>query len=212
MQNSQSFFFHWAIWARSTHNNNPTNMPGVNSKMATKPDPINDEETAETVNVIDRLNEENAACQQERDAALAEVASLKSQYEPPDGVLLTKVLRLECDYETSLMRVTVRTGGSLLLELVPRRGRARNWMFDGGNTSQEFEEYGHYEIYLQGDGNGEHECLVSFSKPATVEITVITEHDGWYGAGPDKTTITEVGDSPAVTLALGKRKREDEQQ
>jgi hypothetical protein len=47
---------------------------------------------------------------------------------------------------------------------------------------------------------------------ALLEITVITEHDGWYGAGPDKTTITEVGDSPAVTLALGKRKREDEQQ
>ena len=57
----EKFFFHWAIWARSTHNNNLTNMPGVNSKMATKPDPINDEETAETVNVIDRLNEENAA-------------------------------------------------------------------------------------------------------------------------------------------------------
>jgi hypothetical protein len=53
---------------------------------------------------------------------------------------------------------------------------------------------------------------VSFSKPATVEITVITEHNGWYMAGPDKTTITEVGDSPAVTLALGKRSREDEQQ
>jgi hypothetical protein len=77
---------------------------------------------------------------------------------------------------------------------------------------EDIEEYGHYEIYLQGDGNGEHECLVSFSKPATVEITVITEHDGWYGAGPDKTTITEVGVSPAVTLSLGKRKREDEQQ
>ena len=84
-------------------------MPGVNSKMATKPDPINDEETAETVNVIDRLNEENAACQQERDAALAEAASLKNQYEPPDGVLLAKVLRLVDSHETSLMRVTVRT-------------------------------------------------------------------------------------------------------
>ena len=35
-------------------------MPGVNSKMATEPDPINDEETAQVVNVIDRLNEENA--------------------------------------------------------------------------------------------------------------------------------------------------------
>ena len=48
-------------------------MPSVNSKMATESDPINDEETAQTVNVIDRLNKENAATEQERDAALSEL-------------------------------------------------------------------------------------------------------------------------------------------
>jgi hypothetical protein len=56
-------------------------MPSVNSKMATESDPINDEETAQTVNVIDRLNKENAACQQERDAALSELAVVKDQLE-----------------------------------------------------------------------------------------------------------------------------------
>jgi hypothetical protein len=50
---------------------NRANIPNVNSKMATEPNHINDEETAHTVSVIDLLNKENDATEQQRDAACA---------------------------------------------------------------------------------------------------------------------------------------------
>ena len=83
---SREFFFPAAILGTDTPQHNPANMPNVNSKMTTEPDHINDEETAHTVNVIDRLNEENTATEQQRDAALAEVAGLNAEkycFQPP---------------------------------------------------------------------------------------------------------------------------------
>lgn len=68
------------------------------------------------------------------------------------------------------------------------------------DNEQTFEDYGTYEVHL--GGSADHDCLVTFNKPATVEITVVTDHDGQYGAGPDEMTIEEVGGSSAMTLTI----------
>ena len=47
-------------------------------------------------------------------------------------ILLSKMVKLTDDYEYTFMRVTVRTGGHLLLELVPRarnNGSLPDWKF-----------------------------------------------------------------------------------
>jgi len=71
---------------------------------------VADAETEHTISVIDNLNAENAATEQQRDAAVAEVASLKRKYEPDDGVVIDKLLRLSDRDGTNYMRVTVHTG------------------------------------------------------------------------------------------------------
>ena len=70
----------------------------------------------ETEGYAEAMNEAIASAtraESERDA-------LKRKYEPDTGILLCKMLRLVGNESTSYMRVTVRTGGYLLLELVPR--------------------------------------------------------------------------------------------
>jgi len=176
--------------------------------MATEPNHINDEETAHTVSVIDLLNKEN-------DAALAEVARLKNKYEPDDGIIIDKLLKLTDDHACRYMRVLVRMGEYLLLELVVdvrNNGNVPNWEFrppiEGKRDNmQDFGSYGVYEVYI-GDGAFGHTCLVHFDKTG-VGITAIHE-PVMQGDGP--LTIEEVTQAPTVTLALGKRKREDEQQ
>ena len=159
----------------------------------------------ETEGYAEAMNEAIASAtraESERDA-------LKRKYEPDTGVLFSKMLRLVGTDSTSYMRVTVRTGGYLLLELVPRvrnNGNLPNWTFSPviqgtrGNM-QDFSDYGTYEVNVGDDGDC-HDLLVTFSEPATVELTVVTEHDGAFNAGPDTMTIEEVTTRPAVTLGL----------
>ena len=169
---------------------------------------VADVETERTINTIDKLNEENAL-------ALAEVARLKRKYEPDDGIIIDKLLKLTDDHACRYMRVLVRTGEYLLLELVPdvrNNGNVPNWEFrppiEGKRDNmQDFGSYGVYEVYI-GDGAFGHTCLVHFDKTG-VGITAIHE-PVMQGDGP--LTIEEVTQAPTVTLALGKRKREDEQQ
>jgi hypothetical protein len=60
-------------------------------------------------------------------------------------------------------------------------------------------------------GSGEHNWLVTFTEPATVEITVVTDHNGYDDTVLDKPsmTIEEVTQAPTVTLTAGKRARTD---
>ena len=147
---------------------------------------LGDAETEQTINVIDNLNAENAAIEQQRDAAVAEVASLKRKYEPDDGVLIDKILLLSDGhgiefmedhpgYGRQFMRVLVRTGENLLLQIVRNErddGHMLNWEFrppvDGtrGNM-QGFSSYmyGVYEIYISYGTFG-HDCLVHITRPA----------------------------------------------
>jgi hypothetical protein len=170
-----------------------------------------DEHTQEYADVMDEAIDSAARAEVERDAAKAEVARLKRQYEPDSGILLSKMLRLEDDNSTSFMRVTVHTGGYLLLELVPRARHLPHypsWQFypslEGKRDNmQDFADYGAYDIAI-GDGSC-HDLLVNFSKPATVDITVVTTHDGNYDEGPDEMTIKDITTPPAVTLAMTDR-------
>ena len=175
---------------------------------------VADVETEQTINTIDKLNEENAATEQQRDLALAEVVGLKNKYEPDDGIIIDKLLKLTDDHSTSYMRVMVRSSEYLLLELVPRvrnNGNLPDMTFcppiEGKRDNmQDFGSYGVYEVYI-GDGAFGHTCLVHFDKTG-VGITAIHE-PVMQGDGP--LSIEEV-QAPTVTLAVGKRKREDEQQ
>ena len=175
---------------------------------------VADVETEQTINTIDKLNEENAATEQQRDLALAEVARLKRKYEPDDGIIIDKLLKLTDDHACRYMRVLVHTGEYLLLELVVdvrNNGNVSNWEFrppiEGKRDNmQDFGSYGVYEVYI-GDGAFGHTCLVHFDKTG-VGITAIHE-PVMQGDGP--LTIQEVTQAPTVTLALasGKRKRDD---
>jgi hypothetical protein len=185
--------------------------------MSTQPQ-IADPETEQTVNVIDRLNEENAATEQQRDAAAAEVARLKRTYEPDDGIIIDKLLKLTDFHEESFMRVTVRTGGCLSFELAkparPLLYHTPAWSFrptlEGKcRHKHDFSGYGMHTLHL--GGSGEHNWLVTFTEPATVEITVVTDHNGYDDTVLDKPsmTIEEVTQAPTVTLTAGKRARTD---
>jgi hypothetical protein len=167
---------------------------------------VADVETEQTINTIDKLNKEN-------DAALAEVARLKRKYEPDDGIIIDKLLKLTDDHACRYMRVLVRTGEYLLLELVPdvrNNGNVPNWEFrppvDGKHGHmQDFGSYGVYEVYIGGGAFG-HTCLVNFDKPG-VSITAIHEP---MVQGDAPLSIEEVTQAPTVTLAAGKRARTDQ--
>ena len=66
---------------------------------------------------------------------------------------------------------------------------------------QDFSEYGTYEIHIGNDHGDQHDLLVAFGKPATVDITVVTTHDGAYGSGEDEMIIEEVTTPAAVAPA-----------
>ena len=44
---------------------------------------------------------------------------------------------------------------------------------------QDFSDYGTYEVHI-GDGGDSHDLLVTFLEPATVELTVVTDHNGTF--------------------------------
>jgi hypothetical protein len=162
--------------------------------------------TPEYAEAMNEAIDATSRAESERDEAKAKASSLKRKYEPDTGILLSKMLRLSDDVSGSFMRVTVRTGGYLLLELIPRvrnNGNLPNWGFQPSiegkhDHMQDFGDYGTYEIHI-GDGCGlGHDCLVHFRKPATVEITDVTEP----GLPPDELFIEELTKTPEVTLAM----------
>ena len=95
----------------------------------------------------------------------------------------------------------------LVLDLVPHirnNGYLPNWTFEPAvegkrDKKETFDDYGTYEVHI-GDGSNSHDLLVTFSKPATVDVTVVTEHNGSFMGGPDTMTIEEFTQPTAVTL------------
>ena len=184
--------------------------PGVHTREGVIGDRM---ATAE--DIVELQNAELSAAQRRAAKAEAEVATLKRKYEPDTGILSCKMLRLSDDDGTvlgkSFMRVTVRTGGYLLLELVPRarhRPHYPNWQFypslEGRRDNvHDFGDYGTYEVSIGSEYGQSHDLLVTFSRPATVDITVVTDHDGNYGTGPDDMSIEELTTPAAVTLTIG---------
>ena len=173
---------------------------------------VADAETEQTINVIDNLNAENAATEQQRDAALAEVACLKRKYEPDDGIIIDKLLKLTDDHNTSYMRVEVSGAGEewpngtpmhrLALKLVPRaRTNVPKYEFlpsvKGMRSYEErFSCFGTYETYIR-HGTFVHTCLVHFDCSG-VSITAV--HEPVMGEGP--LTIEELTQPATVTLLL----------
>ena len=83
-----------------------------------------------------------------------------------------------------------------------------NWQFypslEGRRDNvQDFGDYGTYEVSIGSDNGPSRDLLVTFSGPATVDITVVTDHDGNYGTGPDEMSIEELTTPAAVTLTIG---------
>ena len=177
---------------------------------------VADAENEQTVSVIDNLNAENAATEQQRDAAVAEVARMKRKHEPEDGIIIDKVLKLSDDHGTTYMRVEVSGAGEewpngtpkhrLALKLV-RESRINGNKFlpsvEGMRSNEErFAGYGMYQVYI-GDGTFGHTCLVNFDHSG-VDITAIHE-PVVQGDGP--LTIEEFTQPSTVTLTAGKRAR-----
>ena len=162
---------------------------------------VSDQETEQTINVIDNLNAENLATEKERDAAVAEVASLKRKYEPVSGILMKKMLRLNSDHGTTFMSVLVYSGEYLQLELVPRvpnNGYIPNFTFrphiEGTKDNMEdFGSFGNYEIYI-GNGDVGYICLVHFDKTCVS----ITNHHGT----DEPLIIDDVTCEPTVTMIV----------
>ena len=77
------------------------------------------EQTEQYARAMDEAIASAARAEGERDVLQTEVASLKRKYEPDTGILIDKLLKLTDDHSASFMRVLVRTGEYLLLELVP---------------------------------------------------------------------------------------------
>ena len=178
--------------------------------MVTEQD-VADEQTAGYAAAMNEAIASATRAESERDDANAEVARLKRKFEPDTGILLSKMLRLTDDYDTVFMRVTVRTEGYMLLELVPRARHLTHmpsWKFypslEGRRDNmQDFNDYGTYEVHIGEDHRGaSHDLLVTFNEPATVDFTVVTEHNGYYMVGDDEMTIEEITTPAAVSVTI----------
>ena len=110
--------------------------------------------------------------------AEAEVRGLKRKYEPDDGVIMDKILQLTDDHTRFHMRVLVRAGEYLLLEILQNIRRNDPSMHfrptvQGKRDSMQDFGYGVHEVYI-GDGTYGHACLVRFDETG-VALTPI--HD-----------------------------------
>ena len=72
-----------------------------------------------------------------------------------------------------------------------------------GRDSVTFHGYGTYEISIgEPSEDISHDLLVTFSKPATVTIAVVTDHDGAFNDGPDEITFVELTPREAMTMSV----------
>jgi hypothetical protein len=159
----------------------------------------------QTEGYAEAMNEAIAAATR----AEAEVRGIKRKYEPDDGVIMDKMLQLSDDHYRVYMRVLIRTGEYLLLEIVDnvrlsvalgplRRTLSFRPAVQGKRDNmQDFGSYGVYEVYI-GDGTFVHSCLVRFDQTG-VSLTPIHE-PVVQGDGP--LVINELTTPPAVTLAI----------
>ena len=161
-----------------------------------------DDQTEQYAEAMDEAITSAVRAEGERDAAQAEVGRLTRKYEPDDGILIDKLLKLTDDHSASFMRVLVRTGEYLLLELVPRvrnNGNVPNMMFrppiEGKRDNmQEFPRYGVYEVCI-GDGTFSHGCVVHFDKAG---VRFSDNHEPVMNERP--LTIEEFTQPATVTL------------
>ena len=177
-----------------------------------------DSQTEQYAAAMDEAITAATRAEDERDVAQAEVASLKRKFEPDDGILIDKLLKLTDDHGTSYMRVEVSGAGEewpngtpmhrLALKLVPRaRTNVPKYEFlpsvEGMRSYEErFSCFGTYETYIR-HGTFVHTCLVHFDYSG-VSITAVHEPvmqtDGLL-------TIEELTQPATVTLTAGKRAR-----
>ena len=153
----------------------------------------------QTEGYAEAMNEAIAAATR----AEAEVRGIKRKYEPDDGVIMDKMLQLSDDHYRVYMRVLIRTGEYLQLEIVDHvrlngpSMRFRPAVQGKRDNMQDFGSYGMYEVYI-GDGTFGHSCLVRFDQTG-VSLTPIHEPVA-QGDGP--LVINELTTPPAVTLAI----------
>lgn len=99
--------FHWAsILQIENRLDSPNRTHTQNTTMAD----IADEETVQQVDAIEDMNQELADVQQERDAALAEVARLQEQLALWKGPVTVPTTCTRCDRRTIIVGFCMRTG------------------------------------------------------------------------------------------------------
>ena len=171
-----------------------------------------DSQTEQYAAAMDEAITAATRAEDERDVAQAEVARLKRKFEPDDGILIDKLLKLTDDHGTSYMRVEVSGAGEewpngtpmhrLALKLVPRARTNVQYEFlpsvEGMRSYEErFSCFGTYETYIR-HGPYVHTCLVNFDYSG-VSITAVHEPvmqtDGLL-------TIEELTQPATVTLLL----------
>ena len=167
----------------------------------------NDEQTPEYAEAMNEAIAAATRAEDERDAAQAEVASLKRKYEPEDGVVIDKLLKLEYDdYQERYMRVQVLTGERLRLQLV-RRPRAPSMNLEFRPAVQglrddvtEFDVYGVYDVCIASPTDGgylAYSCVVRFDVTG-VRITSMSLRDE-DGSGMEIEEVT----TTTVVLTMG---------
>jgi hypothetical protein len=184
MSGSENIALRWrGRWGDSIPDNNqPTHKSEHVQREDAMADPAFTEEAAQQINAIDGMNAELTAVEQARDTAQATVRSLKRKYEPDGGVIMDKMLQLNNDYHEVYMRVLVRAGEYLLLEIVRtvrHNGPAMHFrppVQGKRDNMQDFGSYGVYEVYI-GDGTIGHCCLLRFSENG-VSMTPTYNSDG----------------------------------
>ena len=78
-----------------------------------------DSTTEQQAELIDKLIDDTAAAEAERDDLRAQVTRLQDKYEPANGVLVDEMLELSDDMGGSLLHIRAFAGERLMMALVP---------------------------------------------------------------------------------------------
>jgi hypothetical protein len=168
-----------------------------------------DSATEQQAELIDKLIDDAAAAEAERDDLRTQVTRLQDKYEPANGVLVDQMLELSDNMGGSLLHIRASTGEYMMMVLVPRarnNGNLPNWMFvphiDGTHDHMlDMTSHGTHEFTVSPTGGAgySHDCIVHFDQNG-VQVTAKTQ-DNNYDDLASQLVITPYTPPPPVVLA-----------
>lgn len=167
-----------------------------------------DSTTEQQAELIDKLIDDTAAAEAERDDLRAQVTRLQDKYEPANGVLVDEMLELSDDMGGSLLHIRAFAGERLMMALVPhaRVYGKPNWIFvppveDNPDHVLDISGHGTHEFFISPNNNTgySHDCIVHFDQNG-VQVTAKTQ-DNNYDDLASQLVIEPYTPPPPVVLA-----------